>query len=251
MNVVDVFSGIGGMALGLQRAGMHIAAFCEIDEFCQSVLMKHWPRTPIFTDIRFLNRETLHVAGIESVDVVAGGFPCQDISKYNVHATRQGTDGDRSGLWSEMVRLVSEVRPRYVIVENVTAILSGNNGEWFGRVLGDLATIGYDAEWHCIPAARLGAIHLRDRMWLIAHPHRERLEGVGADDDPQVWQGSIQRQIGLYVRDKEQDIKPPVPFVDDGIPDRVARLTAIGNAVYPPVAEVLGRAIMEDAHAIA
>ena len=164
MNVLSLFSGIGAFDLGLARAGFTTTAFCEIDPYCRRVLAKHWPGVPCYDDVRSLTADRLRADGI-SVDVIAGGFPCQDIS---VAGRGAGIDGERSGLWSEFARLIGEIRPRYVIVENVSALLSRGLAE----VLGDLAEIGYDAEWHCIPAAAVGAPHIRDRIWIIANPEK-------------------------------------------------------------------------------
>ncbi|MAU41000.1 MAG: hypothetical protein CMF31_05190 [Kordiimonas sp.] len=140
---LDLFSGIGGFALGLQWAGgFETVGFCEIDPFCQKVLAKHWPHVPIYDDIKELDGDQF--AG--AVDIITGGFPCQDLS---IAGRKAGIDGDRSGLWSEMVRLARQIRPRYIIVENVTNLLAGpseKRGGWFGRVLGDLAEIGFNAE---------------------------------------------------------------------------------------------------------
>ena len=169
MNVLDLFSGIGGFSLGLERAGMRTVAFCEIDPYCQKVLAKHWPGVPCYEDVRSLTADRLKADGI-SVDIICGGFPCQDISTAGKQA---GIDADRSGLWSEIIRLARDLRPRFLIVENVTNLLAGPTdkpGAWFGRVLGDLAEIGFDAEWHCIPASAVGASHRRDRVWIVAHP---------------------------------------------------------------------------------
>jgi DNA (cytosine-5)-methyltransferase 1 len=113
------------------------------------------------------------IAATKTADVLVGGFPCQDIS---LAGERAGIDGDRSGLWSAMRRAIGLLRPSYVIVENVPGLLSGDSGRWFGRVLGDLATLGYDAEWHCIQAADIGAPHLRDRVWIVAYTERRQQE---------------------------------------------------------------------------
>jgi site-specific DNA-cytosine methylase len=163
VNVLDLFSGIGGFSLGLERAGMRTAAFCEIEPYARAVLRKHWPNVPCYDDVRTLTSERLRADGIVC-DVICGGFPCQDISSAGRGA---GIDGERSGLWSEYARIIGEVRPRYVIVENVAILLARG----LDRVLGDLALIGYDAEWDCIPASAVGAFHRRDRIWIIAYPN--------------------------------------------------------------------------------
>jgi len=167
VRVLDLFSGIGGFSLGLERAGFETVAFCEIEDYPRKVLAKHWPGVPIYGDVRTLTAERLAADGITGIDVITGGFPCQDLSVAGKQAGMG--EGTRSGLWSEIARLIGELRPRYAIVENVTALLSGDRGRWFGRVLGDLAALGYDAEWHCIPASELGAHHHRDRVWIIAY----------------------------------------------------------------------------------
>ncbi len=159
---LSLFSGIGAFDLGLERTGgFRTVAFCEIDQFARRVLAKHWPGTPCYDDVRTLTAARLHADSIFP-DVICGGFPCTDIS---VAGKGAGITGEQSGLWSEFARLIGEVEPRYVIVENVAALL----GRGLGDVLGDLASLGYDAEWHCIPASAIGAPHIRDRVWIVAH----------------------------------------------------------------------------------
>jgi len=157
MKILDLFSGIGGFSLGLERAGMQTIAFCEVDPVCRQVLKKHWPNVPIFEDVKTLTAKDIH----DTVDVICGGFPCQDISLAGRGA---GLAGERSGLWYEYHRLIEEIRPRYVIIENVAALRSRGLDE----VLRCLDALGYDAEWHCIPAAAVGAPHQRDRIWIVA-----------------------------------------------------------------------------------
>jgi DNA (cytosine-5)-methyltransferase 1 len=165
LKVLDLFSGIGGFSLGLERTGgFKTVAFCEIEPYPRKVLAKHWPEVPCYRDVRELTADRLAADGI-GVDVICGGFPCQDIS---VAGKGAGMAGERSGLWSEFARLIGELRPRYAIVENVSALLSRGLAD----VLGDLATLGYDAEWHCIPASAVGAPHRRDRIWIVAHARR-------------------------------------------------------------------------------
>jgi DNA (cytosine-5)-methyltransferase 1 len=265
MNVLDLFSGIGGFSLGLERAGMRTVAFCEVDPLCRRVLAKHWPGVPIFDDVR-----TTKGAAVGPVDVICGGFPCQDISAAGARA---GIDGARSGLWSEYARIIGEIRPRYVIVENVADLLVRG----IHRVLGDLAALGYDAEWHCIPAAAVGADHWRDRVWIIAYPYsagsvpvhiigrEQRQEKVGedaADRDRSRLPWRVQAgTIGADARAISPwlglALSAPIAFPEldgagspvlgrgeDGIPDRVDRMRSLGNSVVPQIPEIIGRAIM-------
>lgn len=165
MKVLDLFSGIGGFSLGLERVGMTTVAFCEIEPFPRAVLAKHWPGVPIYDDVRTLTAARLAADGIVP-DVICGGFPCQDIS---VAGKGAGLDGERSGLWHEYRRLIGEVRPRFVIIENVAALR--NRG--LDTVLGGLSALGYDAEWHVVSAAAIGAPHIRERVWVLGYPARD------------------------------------------------------------------------------
>ena len=162
LNVLDLFSGIGGFSYGLKQAGgFRTVAYCEIEEYAQEVLLRRMQDgqldpAPIHTDITRLDGRPLR----GHVDLICGGFPCQDLS---VAGKQAGIDGERSGLWGEYARLIREIRPRYVLVENVPNLLVLG----MHRVLGDLAASGYDAEWSCISAAEMGAPHKRDRVWII------------------------------------------------------------------------------------
>jgi DNA (cytosine-5)-methyltransferase 1 len=171
LNVGSLFAGIGGFELGLERAGFEIGWQVELDPFCTSVLEHRFPQALRFKDVREVGAGTL-----DPVDVICGGFPCQDLSNAGKGA---GIDAARSGLWSEFARIVRELRPGYVLVENVPALLTGKGKRWdrapIGRVLGDLAEIGYDAEWSVLSAREFGAPHLRRRAWIVAYP------GEGAD----------------------------------------------------------------------
>ena len=174
--MLDLFSGIGGFSYGLESTGgFETVAFCEIEKYPQKILAKHWPGVPIYEDVQELTADRLRADGIIP-DIITGGFPCQDIS---IAGKQKGIgEGTRSGLWSECARLVREIRPRYAIFENVTALLSGADGKWFERVLWDISQIGgYVVEWHCIPASQLGAHHHRDRVWIILrNTDSERLQ---------------------------------------------------------------------------
>mgnify|MGYP007071598304 FL=1 len=238
MNVLDLFSGIGGFSLGLERAGMRTVAFCEIEPFAQRVLRARWPGVPVYDDVRALTADRLRSDGVDP-DVICGGFPCQDVS---VAGPKLGLDGERSGLWSEIARLSGELRPDYIIVENVSNLL----GLGFGRVLGDLAALGYDAEWDCIPASYLGAWHRRDRVWLVAYPHEDSRR-KGRAKEPLLRQSDLSEQSPRVAEGWPGRSNLPAPILcgaRDGIPDRVDRIGSLGNAVVPQIPEIIGRAIM-------
>ncbi len=256
MTFGSLFAGIGGMDLGLERAGMECKWQVEIDPFCQKVLRKHWPKVPKYGDITKLDGSEL-----ERVDLIAGGFPCQDLS---VAGFMRGIDGERSGLWAEFSRLIGRVRPRNVLVENVSGLLAN---ESMRRVLGDLSALGFDAEWESIPAAAVGAPHLRDRVWIFANSRQKPGVHEGRDNGP----------CGCdYVFPKAKDREAPergrdwqlvalVPGINqrvsadwwtrqsrvarsvNGLPRELvdARNGACGNAVVPQVAEWIGRRIIE------
>jgi DNA (cytosine-5)-methyltransferase 1 len=182
MRLLDLFSGIGGFSLGLERAGFRTVAFCEIEPYPRAVLAKHWPGVPIYEDIRTLSADVLERDGI-AVDAICGGFPCQDLSYAG---KRAGIEGARSGLWSEYARLIGEIRPRIAIMENVPGLLSAGHG----RVLGDLAALGYDAVWDCIPASAVGAPHRRDRVWIVAHANKHG-KSVGTVNAEARWMPAV------------------------------------------------------------
>ena len=220
MQVLDLFSGIGGFSIGLERAGMTTAAFCEIDEYPRKVLKKHWPDVPIYEDVTKLSKKVLDDDGI-TVDVICGGFPCQDLS---VAGKQKGIEAERSGLWGEFSRLISEIRPRYAIVENVTALLSGDKGGWFGRVLGDLAEIGYDAEWHCIRASDIGAPHKRDRVWIVAYPNSDDRGSGRSTESPerQAWVESGSVSPRQHEQESKQDVAyPNKSRLEGGLQNRI------------------------------
>jgi len=162
MRMLDLFSGIGGFSLAAQWTwgdDLDIAGFCEIDEYCHKVLKKNFPGVPIFNDIKLLKGEQF-----DEIDIITGGFPCQDISTAGRGAgIKQGT---RSGLWFEMLRVISELRPRYALIENVP-MLTIRGGT---RVIADITSIGYDVEWQIIGADDVGAWHRRKRIWIVAYP---------------------------------------------------------------------------------
>ncbi len=237
LRVLDLFSGIGGFSLGLERTGgFETVAFCEIEDYPRRVLAKHWPEVPCYDDVRTLSAERLAADGI-GVDVICGGFPCQDISEAGYGA---GIDGERSGLWREFARLIGEVRPRIALVENVSDLLSGGGGRWFGRVVGDLASLGYGVAWNSIQAGDLGAAHIRDRVWIAAF-----LSDADVERSVECWRKQFEES-----RNSPGDVyrfshEPEPVRVADGVPNRLDRIAALGNAVVPQIPEMIGRAILE------
>ena len=267
LRVLDLFSGIGGFSLGLERTGgFETVAFCEIEEFPRRVLAKHWPEVPCYEDVRELTAAKLSADGITGIDVITGGFPCQDVSTVGRQAGIG--EGTRSGLWSEIVRLACEIRPSYLIVENVSNLLSGpseKRGGWFGRVLGDLAECGYDAIWRHIRASELGAPHHRGRVWIIAYSNEIRRPGqelfahleheiqAGCKWTPSSY-GQKWRHVERWLKSPDADhlweaTDREACRVDDGVRSRLDRhdIAALGNAVVPQIPEMIGRAILEAA----
>lgn len=221
----ELFTGIGGLSRGLEAAGMAPLWFAENDELCSHVLATHWPHVPNLGDAT-----TIDWAEVPRVDLVAGGFPCQDLSGAG---RRAGIEGQRSRLWAEIARAVRHLRPRYVLVENTPGLLARG----MGRVLADLAELGYDAEWDCVPAASVGAPHLRARIWILAYPRSQRDQETGG-----LQAGWSEPQLRSWWL-----AEPEVRRVADGVPGRLVQpeLAALGNAVVPQVAEHVGRLIVE------
>ncbi|MFN3253754.1 DNA cytosine methyltransferase [Roseibium album] len=250
LRILDLFSGIGGFSLGLERTGgFETVAFCEIEPWPQRVLRKHWPDIPLYEDVREVNSDRLAADGITGIDILTGGFPCQDLSAAG---RRAGIGGQRSGLWSEVHRLIGELGPLYAIMENVWNLLAGPNeqpGGWFGRVLADLAEVGYDAEWHCIPAAAVGADHHRERVWIIAYPSEDRWFR-----DRSVFTGNT---TASRVERLPEAVLRPLDYQrllgGGGLPDvrkdarlsgAVDRIGAVGNTVQVQIPQLIGEAIL-------
>jgi len=271
--VLDLFSGIGGFSLGLERAGFETVAFCEIEEYPRKVLAKHWPDVPIHKDITQLDGKKYR----GTVDVVCGGFPCQP---FSVAGKRAGAEDDRA-LWPEMLRVIREVQPTWVIGENVIGLESMG----LEHCVSDLENNGFAVQVFDIPACGVGAIHRRHRLWIVAYAgcfnsvwggHRgtknngtenewgdktfrsknriiskmgqKNLGGYAANTNSPHSQGN-----GSAERSKQEragfnnrigwPTEPPVCGADDGIPNRAHRLRALGNAVVPQIPEMIGRAI--------
>lgn len=231
----SLFSGIGGFELGAEMAGIETLWNCEIEKFQGKILETKFPHAERFTDIT-------KTSGLRYVDIISGGFPCQDIS---VAGKREGIKGKRSGLWSEMYRIIWEIRPKYVIVENSPAlVISG-----LEQVLCDLSQIGYDAEWQCISNYAFGYPHKRERLYLIAYSNKIGLQSNIRKDgifDSIFKQWASDTSVGYICAKRILEI-PAYSIVrnDDGIPNWSHRVGAIGNAVNPTVAKYLFECIKE------
>jgi len=249
VKIGSLFSGIGGLELGLERAGVgHAIWQAEADPFCRQILARHWPETPRLTDVRDVSPAT-----VERADLICGGFPCQDLS---VAGKGAGIDGTRSGLWREFARIIEECDPEIVLVENVTH----GQSRWLPTVLGDLETLGYVPAPVCVPAAAVGAPHLRARTFVLADPYgillrfleqrqparsprrvRDEREAVALD-------AGEARRAALP---SPWSAAPALARMGNGIPgglDRdpheADRARVLGNAIVPQVAEALGRMIL-------
>jgi DNA (cytosine-5)-methyltransferase 1 len=239
LTVGSLFSGIGGLDLGLERAGMRVIWQSEIDPFACKVLKKHWPKVPNLGDIKEIDWNNC-----ERPDVICGGYPCQP---FSTAGKRQGADDPRH-LWPWVREAISELRPRYAIMENVRGHLSMGGL----AVIGELASIGYDAEWRVISAASVGANHKRERIVIVAYPNDSKL---GDNNDRGVHPGTNGQRRKVFFTDSASRSdsgtdsnwlsEPGMGRVADGVPNRVDRLRGLGNAVVPQVAEVVGRLVME------
>lgn len=278
MNVGSLFSGIGGIEIGFERQGFTTEWFVEYEPYAQAILRKHWPETPIHGDIT-----TVNIGNLPRVDILTGGFPCQDISNAG---KRVGITGSRSSLWKYYLEAIRVLRPRYAFIENVAAL--ANRG--LNVVLADLAEVGYDAEWYNISASAVGAPHRRERIFIISYPnscrhlHREFKEqsterGEQAQCEPipsskdvansnfRGWNEGNKQQYNnnrkWEICENESNnkdeirsiigtsnsfngwwaVEPCLGRVADGVSHRMDRIKCLGNAVVPSVAEVFAKAI--------
>jgi len=228
MRMLDLFSGIGGFALAAEWVWgdeLDITGFCEIEEYAQKVLQKNFPGVPIHDDITKLNGKDF-----KNIDLITGGFPCQDISVAGKGAGIK--EGTRSGLWFELWRIISEIRPRFALIENVP-MLTIRGGT---RVIADLAKIGYDCEWQVISAKQVGSWHKRERMWIITYSNKNEYTFNR--------KSRSRRKSRKLCRSNLRDLwdkNIPSDFVriSNGIPSRVDRLKGLGNSIVPQVAALI------------
>jgi DNA (cytosine-5)-methyltransferase 1 len=242
LTVLDLFSGIGGFSYAAEQlvGGFKTIAFCDSDEPCRRVLRKHWPNTPIFTDVRSLSAEDIAPLCPNGLSLITAGFPCQDLS---VAGKQAGYDGERSVLFYEIIRLARELQPDFLLLENVRNLLSHKNGETFQETLFQIAKAGYDAEWAVIPASDLGACHRRERIWIIAHANNKGLQGQRPECELPESGGEGTTPWGNCspMLNPEWRSYLSVPVLcrgDDGLSNRVDRLKQLGNSIVPQVAAV-------------
>jgi DNA (cytosine-5)-methyltransferase 1 len=268
MKSIELFAGIGGITLAAEWAGIETVAFCEREPFCQKVLNKNWPNVPVFDDICTLSRKTLEEKGViekgGTIDVISGGFPCQP---YSIAGKREGKEDDRD-LWPEMFRIIKELKPTWVVGENVANFANME----LDRTLFDLESIGYEWRTFILPAMAVGANHRRDRIFIVAYSDSKRLEehhatteskekrfSIGRNSKKilcnansesksqenqtvstiggkrETWEGSPREYRGTPSGSHWENDQPAVCRMDDGVSKRLdkGRLKALGNAVVP------------------
>lgn len=237
LKVLDLFSGIGGFSLGLERTGgFETVGFCEIDSYCQKVLKKHWPDVAIHDDINTLNVEDIYNG---KIDVITGGYPCQP---FSVAGNRKGHKDDRH-LWPRMFEIIKQARPTWIICENV----NGHITMGLDEVLHDLESEGYASKPFVIPACAIDAPHRRDRVWIVANTNRERLEGSEEARDSCAEGKKADKQLAGFCESEWRSwpTEPRICRVANGVSDRMDRIRGLGNAVVPGVVSKIGQAILD------
>lgn len=248
---LSLFSGIGGADLAAEWAGFTTVGQCELEDYPTKVLEKHWPNVPRWRDIKSVTRyEVVKKCG-EKITVLSGGFPCQP---HSFAGKRLGFNDERD-LWGEFARVIFEIKPRWIVAENVPGVLSSNNGRFFGRILRDLANMGYDAGWGVFSAFQAGMEHERKRICIIAHPKCIRWNGLENN-----WERRF-KDNEIYISKERKFVKAPYVFKhsirvlsdpnsrvlrnDDGVPDALDRLKCLGNAIVPQQFYPIFKAIAE------
>ena len=223
----SLFTGIGGIDLAAEWAGFETVGQCEFADYPTKVLEKHWPNVPRWKDVRELTVEYIRNAGIGEIALLSGGFPCQPHSV----AGKRKASGDERDLWPEYRRLIGEIRPKWVLAENVRGLLSSEDGRFFRGVLRDLADLGYDAGWCTYPAAWVGAIHRRERVFTCAYSVSNRL--LSGQKGSQVAQ-PVQQLPRFLQANIRYDISELRSYREDnGLRNRIHRIKGLGNMVMP------------------
>ena len=270
---LDLFSGIGGFSLGLEATGgFETVAFCDYDSYCQKILRKHWPWVTIYDDIKELNHEKLNSNGHTKIDIITGGYPCQPFSV----AGRQQGEKDPRHVWPEYFRLIKELRPTWVIGENV----SGHVKLGLDTVLENLESEGYSARTFSISASSIGAHHQRERIWIVANSgcswgsgsefQRKNENEIKKENANQFERSSSSSQSNMVYSDSERlekwesigenfsqeyqtligadwwSIEPDVGRVANGVPKRVDRLKSLGNSLVPHIPYYIGMSILQN-----
>jgi len=272
VKLLDLFSGIGGFSYGLEKTGFQTVAFCEMDKYCKLVLQKHWKGTKIYSDVKEITKERLEADGVELPEIITGGFPCQP---FSIAGKQKGTNDDRH-LWPEMFRIIKELKPRWIIGENVRGIVNIQDGVVFETVCTDLESEGYEVQAFNIPAAGVGAPHRRERIWIVANSRRTLRQGaeLGRKNEDEIKKENANQyqrssstsksdvanaSAGRRASQKTEvstrgngiehqswwQSEPDVGRVAHGVPGRVHRLRALGNSIVPKIAEEIGKAIMK------
>lgn len=230
---LSLFSGIGGLDLAAEAAGFVTVGQCEWADYPTKILERHWPDVPRWRDIHEMSAdEFIRRTGHKTVTVISGGFPCQPHSVAGKHLA----SSDERDLWPEMRRVIGEIRPKWVVAENVPGLLSSEDGRFFRGVLRDFAEMGFDVGWGITSAAGFGAIHRRERMAIIAHTNTERLQGRLPQKEQQKADEQLERARLYLLRfaDAQHLSESAVLRKFNGVPNRVDRSKALGNAVCPP-----------------
>ena len=270
---LDLFSGIGGFSLGLEATGgFETVAFCDYDSYCQKILRKHWPWVTIYDDIKELNHEKLNSNGHTKIDIITGGYPCQPFSV----AGRQQGEKDPRHVWPEYFRLIKELRPTWIIGENV----SGHVKLGLDTVLENLESEGYSARTFSISASSIGANHQRERIWIVANSgcswgsgsefQRKNENEIKKENANQFERSSSSSQSNMVYSDSERlekwesigenfsqeyqtligadwwSIEPDVGRVANGVPKRVDRLKSLGNSLVPHIPYYIGMSILQN-----
>ena len=241
----SLFSGIGGIDLASEWAGFKTVGQCEFAHFPTKVLEKHWPDVPRWKDVRQLSVESIRERGIGEITLLSGGFPCQPHSL----AGKRKSSADERDLWPEYRRLIGEIKPRWVLAENVSGLLTSESGQFFRNILRDFAELGYDVGWCTLRASWAGAVHRRERIFVVAHANGIRLQG-GVH---QAWEKQkISNNLNekhfshLLERISENELSKSCSVgANDGIPNLLDRIKCLGNSVVPQEIYIIVKVIYD------